>query len=114
VILDKVDPVFGSETKNAFSRFNKERYYNQPLSVNSVDLDSVHKLVLIGDFTNAEEALEYSQQARRLAPTEIIPWLKQDKYSFSIVSPENLEVLQNLKDLAQYKKFLEQNLPGKF
>jgi hypothetical protein len=114
VILDKVDPVFGSETKNAFSRFNRERYYNQPLSVNSVDLDSVHKLVLIGDFTNAEEALEYSQQAKRLAPTEIIPWLKQDKYSFSIVSPENLEVLQNLKDLGQYKKFLEQNLPGKF
>ncbi len=114
VILDRVDAVFSGETKNAFARFNRERYYNQTLPVNSVDLDSSYKLVLIGEFNSAQEALDYMQQAKRLAPREIIPWLKPEKYSFSILSPENLEVLQNLKDLSQYRKFLEQNLPGKF
>jgi tetratricopeptide (TPR) repeat protein len=114
IILNKVDPVFSGETKNAFNRFNQEKYYNQTLAVNSIDLDSVHKLVLIGTFTNAQDALDYAQRAKRLAPTEIIPWLKPEKYSFSVISFANLEVLQNLKDLDQYKKFLEQNLPGKF
>ena len=37
-----------------------------------------------------------------------------DKYSFSLITDNNLEVLLNKKDLLQYKKFLEQNLPGKF
>jgi hypothetical protein len=114
VVLDKVDAVFSGETRNAFARFNREKYYNQTLAVNSVDLDSTHKLVLIGEFNSAQEALDYMQQAKRLAPREIIPWLKPEKYSFSILSPNNLEVLQNLKDLEQYRKFLEQNLPGKF
>jgi exonuclease III len=106
--------VFSGETKNAFARFNREKYYNQTLPVNSVDLDSTHKLVLVGEFNSAQEALDYMQQAKRLAPREIIPWLKPEKYSFSILSQNNLEVLQNLKDLEQYRKFLEQNLPGKF
>ncbi|MGN6165723.1 MAG: tetratricopeptide repeat protein [Flavisolibacter sp.] len=114
IILDKVDAVFSGETKNAFNRFNQEKYYNQPLAINAIDLDSVHKLILIGTFANAQEALDYAQRAKRLAPTEIIPWLKPEKYSFSVISFANLEVLQNLKDLDQYKKFLEQNLPGKF
>lgn len=114
VILDKVDAVFSGETKNAFARFNREKYYNQTLPVNSLDLDSAHKLVLIGEFNSAQEALDYMQQAKRLAPREIIPWLKPEKYSFSILSQNNLEVLQNRKDLEQYRKFLEQNLPGKF
>lgn len=114
VVLNKVDAVFSGETRNAFHRFNRERYYTQPLEVNASDLDSANKLILIGEFLNAQEALEYMQLAKRLAPSEIIPWLKADKYSFYIISKENLEVLQNLKDLTQYKKFLDQNLPGKF
>ncbi|MGZ3859514.1 MAG: type IX secretion system periplasmic lipoprotein PorW/SprE [Flavisolibacter sp.] len=114
IILNKVDPVFSGETKNAFNRFDQEKYYNQPLAIQSVDIDPDHRLVLVGTFPSAQEALDYVQQARRLAPTEIIPWLKPDKYSFSIISNGNLEVLQNLKDLEQYRKFLEQNLPGKF
>jgi hypothetical protein len=81
--------------------------------VNVVDLDSVHKLMLIGSFDNAQKAIEYVQKARKLAPNEIVPWLKPEKYSFSIITSYNLEVLQNLKDLNQYKKFLDQNLPGK-
>jgi hypothetical protein len=109
-----VDPIFSGETKNAFNRFNREKYYNQVLEVNTVELDSTHKLVLIGEFNSAQEALDYMQQARRLAPLEIVPWLKPEKYSFFILSQGNLEVLQNLKDLGQYRKFLEQNLPGKF
>jgi hypothetical protein len=111
IILNKVDPVFSGETKNAFARFNRERYSSVPLTANVIELDSVHKFVLIGDFINAQTALDYIKQASRFAPTEIVPWLKRDKYSFTIISPNNLEILQELKNLEQYEKFLQQSLP---
>jgi outer membrane protein assembly factor BamD (BamD/ComL family) len=113
IVLEKVDGIFSGEAKNAFTRYNKENYYNQDLPVSVVDLDSVHKLMLVGSFDNAQKAIDYIQKARKLAPNEIVPWLKPEKYSFSIISSNNLEVLQTLKDLNQYRKFLEQNLPGK-
>jgi hypothetical protein len=43
-----------------------------------------------------------------------MPWLKAEHYSFSIITDDNLPVLLEKKDLEQYRKFLVQNLPGKF
>ena len=69
---------------------------------------------MITGFNNAQDALDYMEKARKVAHLEIIPWLKNDKYSFSIVSDSNLTTLLEKKDLQQYKQFLDQNLPGKF
>lgn len=113
IVLNKVDAVFTNEAKNAFNRYNQEKYYSQPLSSQLMDLDTTHKLLLIGGFVNAQMALDYVQQAQQLAPHEIIPWLKPEKYSFTIISPSNLEVLQKLQNLSQYQKFLEDQLRPK-
>jgi hypothetical protein len=114
IVLDKVDAVFVNEAKNAFNRYNQEQFYNQQLTADIQDLDADHKLLLIGNFSNVQAAIDYLLPTRRTAPNEIVPWLKSDKYSFSIITEPNLEVLKNKKDLVQYKKFLDQNLAGKF
>ncbi|HVK96864.1 MAG TPA: hypothetical protein VM368_03555, partial [Flavisolibacter sp.] len=114
VILNKVDPVFINEAKNAFLRFNKEKFYNQPLDVSFANLNADTRLLLIGNFANAQAATEYVQQAKISAKSDIIPWLAADKYSFSVITTPNLEVLQTNQDLNSYKKFIEQHLPGKF
>jgi hypothetical protein len=114
VILNKVDVVFGNEAKNAFSRYNREKFYNKTFDLNTITLDADNKLLLIQPFTNAQAAADYVQQVRPKAATEIIPWLKADKYSFSIISEQNLQILKSNPDLAAYKVFLDQNLPGKF
>jgi tetratricopeptide (TPR) repeat protein len=114
VILNKVDNVFGNEAKNAFNRYNKERYYNLPLTNEIVPLDTENKLLLIGNFSNILQATEYVQKVIPLAPKEIVPWLKADKYSFTIISSQNLEVLKKKLDLGNYKAFLEQNSGLKF
>ena len=114
IILDKVDPLFVNEVKGAFNRFNQEKYYNQTFTISISDLDADRKLVLIGNFNTAVEAIDYVQRVKRLAPTEIIPWLKGDKYAFTIMTPYNLDILLQKKDLKQYQQFLDQNLPGKF
>lgn len=114
IILNKVDVVFGNETKNAFARYNSEKFYNKTFELTTIPLDADNKLVLIKPFENAQAAIDYINNVKSKAASEIIPWLKADKYSFSIITDQNLEVLKSNPDLTAYKLFLEQNLPGKF
>ncbi len=114
IILNKVDVVFGNEAKNAFSRYNHDKYGGAPLDMQLVDIDSVHKLLVIGNFSNELAAINYVQTAKPLASTQIVPWLKSDKYTFTIISESNLEVLKANPDLNKYQKFLDRNLPVKF
>jgi tetratricopeptide (TPR) repeat protein len=114
VIMDKVDPVFVNEAKNAFHRFNRDRYYNQPLETQIISLTNDIKLLLVSGFPSAQAAVDYAQRTKALAPSEIIPWLTGNKYTFSIISAPNLEILKGTTEVPVYKKFLEQHLPGMF
>lgn len=114
VILNKVDPVFVNEGRNAFNRYNKEKFYNLPLEVKQVAVNDDIKLLLIGNFTNAQAAIDYVQRTKPIAGTQIVPWLKGDKFTFSIVTEENLQVITDTKEFGAYQKFLDQNLPVKF
>ena len=114
VILNKVDVVFGNEAKNAFSRYNREKFYSQPMQVTSLDLDENNKLLLIGSFINAQSAADYIERTKPIAGGQIVPWLKADKYSFSIINDKNLELLKVNPNLDTYKKFIDQYFPGKF
>ena len=107
-------PLFVTEVKNAYARFNREHFSGRSFQMNIADLDADKKMILIGDFPSANDAVSYMLAAKRFAPTEVIPWLKADKYSFTIITDANLPILIEKKDLAQYRKFLDQNLPGKF
>lgn len=114
VVLNKVDPIFVSEAKNAFERYNKEAYYDQPLEVQILDLSADTRLLLITGLPTAAAATAYATKAKEIAATEIVPWLKGNKYSFSIISSPNLTILKTVADMSGYQKFLEQHLPGKF
>jgi len=114
IILNKVDVVFGNEAKNAFARYNSEKFYNKTFELSTIPLDADNKLVLIKPFDNAQAAIDYINQVKPKAASEIVPWLKADKYTFSIITDQNLEVLKSNPDLTAYKLFLDQNLPGKF
>ena len=114
LILTKVDPIFSGEAKNAFFRYGRENYPNKIMAADLIDLDADNRLLLISPFKNAQEAVDYVDKARPLAPSEIIPWLKGGKYIFAIITDKNLDLLKANKDLENYKKFLSQKLPGKF
>ena len=113
-ILNKVDPVFVNEAKNAFARFNREIYYNKTMTAELLPLDADNRLLLISPFKTAQEAVEYVEKTRPRTANEIVPWLRGGKYSFSIISDSNLELLKTNKDLETYNQFLNQSLPGKF
>ncbi|MDQ3552095.1 MAG: tetratricopeptide repeat protein [Bacteroidota bacterium] len=114
VVLNKVDVVFVNETRNAFARFNREKFYNQTLNVKIESVNDDIKLVLISQFNNAQAAIDYILSVKPVTASQIVPWLKNDKYTFTIISEENLNTVTDTKDFSAYEKFLDQNLPVKF
>ncbi len=113
MILEKVDGVYINEAKNAFNRFNKENFYGQPLEISKDVLDTDRQLLVTSSFTNGDAALQYYEKIKRSAAREV-SWLPANKYSFLIITKENLEVLKTKKDIAGYKNLLNTLYPGKF
>ena len=113
VILTKVDPVYSSEAKNAFTRYNRENFYSQNIEITKDTLDNVRTLLIFAPFDNADAALKYMNRLKRDAPAEI-SWLPANKYSFYIISNPNLALLKENKNLQGYLDLLNKNYPGKF
>ena len=105
---------FVNEAKNAFNRYNKVNYYNKPINITSVPIDDNFQLVLMSPFENSGAALAYLDKTGKIAATEIVPWLPAAKFSFIVITEENLEMLKGSKDIPHYKEFLAQAFPGKF
>ncbi len=114
IVLDKVDPIFVTEVSNSFGRYNRDRGLRNSFTYTVREYDADRKLVLVGGFGSAQEAVDYGLEARRLAPTQILPWLKADKYSFFISTGANVDLMIGKKDLQGYRSFLNNYLPGKF
>jgi outer membrane protein assembly factor BamD (BamD/ComL family) len=114
IVLDKVDPVYVSEAKNAFSRFNLETYYSKGLATENASLNDSLKLVVISGFPNSDDALGYLRTVKPEAPRDIVPWLPAGKYSFLIISNANLQLLLDNKDMTAYRKFVSAAYPTTF
>jgi outer membrane protein assembly factor BamD (BamD/ComL family) len=114
LIMDNVDPVYVTETKNAFDRYNRENFYGKQFDISLLTLSDSIRIVRISGFENAGAALQYLDKASKLAGREIIPWLSENKYSFIIIDDQNLEILNGNKDIQTYRKFLSVYFPGSF
>ncbi len=113
MILDKVDGVYVNEARNAFNRYNKENYYGQPIDIAKDVIDADHSILVISSFTDATAAMEYYDKIKRSASREV-SWLPANKYSFVIITNENLQLLKANKDITGYRALLNKQYPGKF
>jgi hypothetical protein len=113
MILYKVDGTYINEAKNAFGRYNRESYLTQNLVVTRDVLDAERALLLFSKFEDAQTAMAYYDKIKKAAPNEI-SWLPPNKYSFIIISEQNLQVLKTNKDLESYRKLLNSTFGNKF
>jgi outer membrane protein assembly factor BamD (BamD/ComL family) len=113
MILEKVDGVYVTEAKNAFNRYNKQNYYGQIIDITKDALDGERNILIISSFANGAAALQYYDKIKKDAAREV-SWLPANKYSFVIISNENLQVLKTNKDINGYKALLNKQYPGKF
>ena len=113
IVLDKVDPVYINETKNAFNRFNREKHAQQGIEILKDILDKDRNLLIFSKFPEANAAFAYEEQIRKAAANEV-SWLPAAKYSFLLISEANLQLLKTNKDLLKYRTLLNTKFPGKF
>jgi tetratricopeptide (TPR) repeat protein len=113
MILDKVDGVYINEAKNAFTRYNKGSMETINTSIKRDTIDAQRTLLLFSPFANAAAAIKYFDKIKRAAPSEV-SWLQAAKYSFIIISEENLQLLKTNKELTSYKQLLNTNFGNKF
>lgn len=113
MVLTKVDPVYVSEARNAFSRYTRSKFYSQQIEVTRDTLDSDRSVLVFSSFVSAEDAMKFLERISRDARSEA-SWLPADKYAFYIISDDNLELIKENKKLESYLELLRQNLPGKF
>lgn len=113
MIMNKVDPVYANEAKNALTRYNKENYYGQPISINKDALDAENNVLVITSFADANAAMTYYGKLKKDAAVEL-SWLPANKYSFLIITETNLQLLKTNKNLAGYKALLNTQFPNRF
>ena len=113
MILDKVDAVYVTEARNALHRYNRENFYGQTININTDALDTDRKLLVITSFPDAASALLYYDKIKRNAAAEI-SWLPANKYSFLIITDENLQLLKTNKNIPGYKALLNTQFPNRF
>jgi hypothetical protein len=113
MLLDKVDGVYINEAKTALTRYNKGSYLTQNLVINRDELDAGKTMLLIANFEDAQTAITYYDKIKKAAPREV-SWLPANKYSFFIISENNLQFLKSSKDFEGYKKLLNESFGNKF
>ncbi|MEO7531482.1 MAG: hypothetical protein ABIS69_08725, partial [Sediminibacterium sp.] len=114
VVLNNVDPIFITESRNAFNRYNQDMYGDKQIQLYNRKVNSQYNFLMLGPFVNATEAVTYIDRTRPLAKTRIVPWLTADKYSFSMISNANMELLISKEDVDGYHTFIQQIFPDKF
>ncbi|HEY2648129.1 MAG TPA: hypothetical protein VGI38_03015 [Puia sp.] len=114
MVMTNVDPVYVTESKNAFDRYNRENFYGKNYEIDKQSLTDTTKLMVVQGFGNIGQALTYLNKAGNAAPREIIPWLPEKKYFFIIIDGQNLEILKANKDIQLYRRFLSVYSPDSF
>ncbi len=113
MILDKVDGVYVNEAKNAFQRYNRERFYSQPITIIKDQFSADKALLIFSSFDDADAAVVYYDKIKKAAPAEV-SWLQPSKYSFIIISDSNLQLLKSNKDYNAYKTLLNSQFNNRF
>ena len=113
MLLKNVDPVYSSEARNAFTRYNRQKFGSLDIEVLKDTLDKERTLLIFSQFINAEAAIQYQERIKRDAASEV-SWLPANKYSFFIISNANLGVLKDTKKLENYLDLIKTKYPGKF
>ncbi len=114
IVLQDVDAVFANEAKNALFRHNRSTYYNKSYTLELIGLNDKQRLLLVAPFQQAAEASDYMKEIRKLASTEIFPWLNAGRYRFSLIDAANLDKVRSEKNFDAYETYLRNAYPELF
>jgi hypothetical protein len=88
-------------------QFNRTTYQNSPIKHQLKQVGTDNQLIYVGRFNNLTEAKDYARKIVPLLPQ--IMKVPADKYSFFIITQENLDKLADRKLLDSYVEYYQQN-----
>jgi tetratricopeptide (TPR) repeat protein len=93
--------------KVKLSDYNLKYYSIEGLTINSLVLDNEHYLITVGNFNNAQKALDYFNA---ISQSEYVyADLKEGTFYNFVISTENYPLFFKEKDIGGYSKFFEKN-----
>ena len=113
LLLTDVESAFITETTKSIGSFNVTHPSTKNITTKSFKLNRQHTLLLLGPLDNATMALYYIEYVQPKINT-ILPWMPSSKYTFSLISVSNLEILKANNNMEKYKVFLKSIFPNKF
>ncbi|MBS4042811.1 MAG: tetratricopeptide repeat protein [Chitinophagaceae bacterium] len=113
LLLTDVENAFINETKKSLDSFNVGHPTTKDILIQSLKLNRQYTLMLIGPLSNATMSMYYIEYVQPKMNT-ILPWMPLSKYSFSLISLNNLEILKANNNMEKYKVFLKSIFPDKF
>ncbi|WP_342645778.1 hypothetical protein [Mucilaginibacter sp. CSA2-8R] len=88
-------------------QFNRTTYQNSPIKHQLKSVGTENQLIYVGRFKSLNEAKDYARKIVPLLPQ--IMKVPADKYSFFIITQENLDKLADRKLLDSYVEYYQQN-----
>ena len=96
-----------SAMKVRISDHNQKYYSLRELTINSVLLDDVRYMITVGNFDNAEDAMDYYYDIN--GDAYVFGELGTGNFSETIISMKNYPIFYRDKDVDLYKRFFEIN-----
>ena len=96
-----------ASSRFGFGQFNRVQYQGPAINHKLKSVGNDNQLIYVGSFASLEKAKEYARSIVPLLPN--IMKVPQDKYSFFIITGENLNKLADSKTLDSYIEFYQQN-----
>lgn len=105
LIVVKRNAVKLNAIKVKFSDHNKKYFSTRELTINSVLLDDQRYMITIGNFEDADDALDYLQKTSR--DPYVFSDLGTGNYTEAVISMKNYPIFYKDKNTSLYKKFFE-------
>lgn len=113
LLLTDVENYFIKETKKSLDSFNITHPSTKDIITKTLKLNKQYTLMLLGPLDNASLGIYYKEYIQPKM-NSILPWMPATKFTFSLISVNNLEILKANNNMEKYKAFLKSIFPDKF
>lgn len=113
LLLNDVENAFINETKKSLDSFNVSHPSTKNIITQILKLNKQYTLMLLGPLDNASMGIYYTEYIQPKM-NNILPWMPTTKFTFSIISINNIEILKANNNMEKYKAFLKSIFPNKF
>jgi predicted negative regulator of RcsB-dependent stress response len=96
-----------ASSRFGIGQFNRVQYQGPPISHQLKNAGSDNQLIYVGRFTDLEKVKDYARRIVPLLPD--IMKVPKGKYSFFIITGENLDKLADAKRLDSYVEYYQEN-----